>query len=176
MENDEMRDVNVFDSSNIASADPSDDPDLGSPNQYCTPSGPGVGNGGKPDAPFSNCEPQGNLLIIQNPRNPENDPNDNNSGGCLFFKFERLVELVNMGLLDMDRIATVTVIDQENNNIIWFNSPPNVGDNGFWPVNKTQPTFAGTSDVKMIKVCLPDSGAVTSIEVSDIVIISMLFS
>jgi hypothetical protein len=168
VEGNTVRDVNVFNSSSIKSANTTDDPDLGSPNQFCPGGGPGVGNGGKPEAPFSNCEPQGNLLIIQNPANAENDPNDNGSGGCLFFKFERLVEVVNMGLLDMDEIATVTVIDDTNNVITSFQSPPNVGNNGFWPVNKTAPAaFLGADDVKLIQVCMKNSGAVSSIEYYD---------
>ena len=102
----EMREVNVFDSSEMDV----DDPDLGSPNEMCSPPGPGVGMGGEPTSYFSNCDPQGNLLIIQDPRVPdETDPNDSGFGGC--FKFEFVVEfsLINMGLLDVEEPTSITV-------------------------------------------------------------------
>ena len=98
-----MMDVNIFDSSN-----PIYDPSLGSPNENCDGGGPGIGNGGSPDDPLSNCDPLGNLVIIHDPNSTESEPNGNESGGCLFFKFERLVELVNMGFLNTDKAATIT--------------------------------------------------------------------
>jgi hypothetical protein len=94
--------VNVFNSSNIKNSNPKNDPDLGSPNEACPGGGPGVGAGGGPNAPFPNCIPQNNLLIIQSPDSPENVPNDNGAGGCFIIEFQQSVELVNMGLLDME--------------------------------------------------------------------------
>ena len=41
------------------------DPDLGSPNERCSPPGPGIGEGGEPGMPGENCEALGNVLIIQ---------------------------------------------------------------------------------------------------------------
>lgn len=72
---DEGLNINVFDSANIVSKYPRDDPDLGAPNRACGSArgkkGPGRGDGGKPGAPWPNCDPQGNLLIIQNSEIPE---------------------------------------------------------------------------------------------------------
>jgi hypothetical protein len=93
------RSVNVFDTSNIRSSRARDDTDLGSPNQGC--GGPGVGEGGRPDAAFPNCVAQGNALIIQDPR-VSNRPNDSGFGGCFVFQFFRQIELVNMAMLDVN--------------------------------------------------------------------------
>ena len=132
--------MNVFNSSDIRSSDPSDDPDLGSPNQFCNPSGPGIGDGGDPTLPgnqFPNCEPQGNLLIIQDPSQPnETMPNDSLPGGCLIIEFEDPVELVNMGTLDFEEGASITVLDENDEEILSFSSPNENKDNGFWSVNK----------------------------------------
>jgi hypothetical protein len=99
--------VNVFDSANIRSRLPGDDSDLGAPNEGCEGGGPGVGAGGKPTAAFPNCSPQGNLLIIQNEQ--EVLPNDSPFGGCILVEFIRYVELSDMGLLDLEEGATITV-------------------------------------------------------------------
>jgi hypothetical protein len=104
-----VRDVNVFDSARVKSQNDKDDPDLGSPNKFCPGGGPGKGNGGKPDGPFPNCNPQGNLLIIQDPRKDPRFANDSPFGGCIFFEFERPIELVNVGLLHGEAPATITV-------------------------------------------------------------------
>ena len=48
------------------SANPGDDVDLGAPNENCVDGpGPGVGEGGEPGKPGVNCNPLGNVLIIQ---------------------------------------------------------------------------------------------------------------
>jgi hypothetical protein len=56
----------VFDTS-----DPVDgtcgDPDLGSPNMRCENPGPGTGEEGEPDGKGPNCNPLGNVLIVQEP-------------------------------------------------------------------------------------------------------------
>jgi hypothetical protein len=103
------RKVNIFDSSKIKSQNDDDDPDLGAPNKFCPGGGPGKGDGGKPDGPFPNCNPQGNLLVIQDPRKNPSVANDSPFGGCLFFEFERPIELVNIGLLHGEAPATITV-------------------------------------------------------------------
>lgn len=102
----EPQNVTVFDSSLIRSRKSIDDPDLGAPNKAC--GGPGKGKGGKPGAPFPNCVPQGNLLIIQDPR--YDVPNDNGLGGCIVFELpEQGVTLVDMGLIDVDAPTTIEV-------------------------------------------------------------------
>jgi hypothetical protein len=103
--------INVFNSSNIKSSSWRDDPDLGSPNRKCTPKGPGIGVGGRPNASFPNCDPLGNLLIIQNPA-VTTAPNDYAKGGCMsfsFFDFGSVVKIDDFGLLDIEEGANVTV-------------------------------------------------------------------
>lgn len=41
------------------------DPDLGAPNTRCDSRGPGIGEGGWPGSVGENCNPLGNVLIIQ---------------------------------------------------------------------------------------------------------------
>ena len=55
------------------------DTDLGSPNELCSPSGPGEGAGGAPDSNYANCDPQGMVLIIQ--ESNKAIPDDNAGGG-----------------------------------------------------------------------------------------------
>mmetsp|Transcript_25496 Transcript_25496/g.46032 ORF Transcript_25496/g.46032 Transcript_25496/m.46032 type:complete len:81 (-) Transcript_25496:194-436(-) len=44
------------------------DSDLGTPNEKCSKNpGPGRGIGGEPGSPGENCEPLGNVLIVQEP-------------------------------------------------------------------------------------------------------------
>jgi hypothetical protein len=103
--------VNVFDSANIKGRRSKWDPDLGAPNEGCPGGGPGVGVGGGPDQPFQNCAPQGNLLIIQNEKEPISNPNDSASGGCLVFQFSQPMNLINLGIMDIDEpgLANFTV-------------------------------------------------------------------
>jgi hypothetical protein len=106
--------INVFDSSNILSQD--DDPDLGSPNRKCSPAGPGKGRGGNPNAAFPNCEPLGNLLILQN-HNITDRPNDSPERGCITFDFvnrdtsyeQEPVLIKDFGLLDIEEGAGIYV-------------------------------------------------------------------
>lgn len=46
-------------------SDVGNDPDLGAPNKWCTPPGPGKGSGGEPGGAGPNCDPLGNVLIVQ---------------------------------------------------------------------------------------------------------------
>ena len=104
------RDITVFDSSVIASDSPRDDPDLGTPNRLCPGGGPGLGDGGGPGEPFPNCEPLGNLLIIQDPRRPPSPANDSPFGGCFTFEFVNPVDMENLGLLDLEETGvSITV-------------------------------------------------------------------
>lgn len=81
------------------------DPDLGSPNIQCDPSGPGLGDGGVPTLsngtanPNANCEPLGKILIIDE-NGPDYPPDDNNKGGNMYFHFDTPVSLINTTILD----------------------------------------------------------------------------
>lgn len=60
---------------------------------------------------FENCDPLGNLIIIQNDKIDPSKPNDSPHGGCIYFDFAFPVLLKNLGLLDIDekRTAKITV-------------------------------------------------------------------
>ena len=120
---------NIFDSSNIKGKNARFDPDLGvnifyrmfnhfsekpisiltylsslfrqAPNKACPGGGPGRGKGGRPEAPYPNCSPQGNVMIIQNENMSPSVPNDSAYGGCLVFDFEQSVDVSNLALLDI---------------------------------------------------------------------------
>ena len=47
--------------------------------------------------------------ICKNKANEENDPNDSPVGGCFIIEFQQSVELLNMGLLDMEDTGTISV-------------------------------------------------------------------
>jgi hypothetical protein len=95
------------------------DRDLGSPNQRCSPSGPGaVGVGGEPDMPGQNCVLQGNMLIIQESNTEQ--PDDNARGDMITFDFASKVKTVDaIGLMDIDEVGTnlimVTYEDESGN-------------------------------------------------------------
>jgi hypothetical protein len=110
--------INIFNSSNIKSTSWRYDPDLGSPNVQCNPSGPGRGVGGVPSSSFPNCDPLGNLLIVQNPA-VTTRPNDDARGGCIIFDLSprlpahnqeiRANYIDDFGLLDIEEGAKITV-------------------------------------------------------------------
>jgi hypothetical protein len=159
--------VNVFDSSKIASRNKRDNPDLGSPNSACLNAGggigPGKGSGGKPTAKYPNCEAQGNLLIIQNEGLIPSIPNDSAYGGCFNFAFTQPVDLTNFGLLDIDEGSSVEIsITTATLTTTTFDSPSDIGDNGFWKANVTM-DLSPYKRVVQMDICLPGSGAVSFI-------------
>jgi hypothetical protein len=108
----------------------------------------------------ANCNPLGNLLIIQNENKPASIPNDSAGGGCLVFNFTYPVSLLDMGLLDIDeRKSPAIYVEKSDFSMTSFNGPSNIGDNGFWAANKTL-SLAAFDDVKVMKICFPGSGAV----------------
>ena len=89
------------------------DPDLGSPNERCDPPGPGTGEGGEPDMPGANCDFLGNVLIIQEDNDNKDIPDDNVDGGSITFDFiETAQEVYEIGLLDIDYAASITVVQE----------------------------------------------------------------
>ena len=90
----------------------SGDSDLGSPNQFCNPSGPGVGAGGEPNQPGENCVPQGNVLIIQEEGTVQ--PDANSEGGTITFDFTPEMDYVyEIGLMSIDTETALTVEYQD---------------------------------------------------------------
>jgi hypothetical protein len=158
---------NIFDSTDIRSPAARDDPDLGAPNKDCPNSnGPGRGIGGKPDAPFPNCEPLGNLLIIQNENIDAEIPNDSPYGGCFVFTFLQPVTLLGFGIMDVDETETATIsITSSTGTYPSFESPTTIGDNGHWKAATTYDLSALFADVVSMEICLPGSGAVSFVDV-----------
>lgn len=58
---------------------------LGAPNQACKPPGPGRAIGGAPGMEGENCDPLGNVLIIQ--EEGSDSPDDSGAGGEILFSF-----------------------------------------------------------------------------------------
>ena len=86
------------------SSDPVADRDLGAPNNRCSNPGPGVGAGGEPGTEGENCEPLGNVLIIQEDNDDPSIPDDQRGGGKVTFTFdEPVVYFHQIGLLDIDK-------------------------------------------------------------------------
>lgn len=73
------------------------DPDLGSPNECCPNPGPGRGEGGEPGTPGANCEPLGNVLIIQEDNRRPEIPDDNVDGGVITFIFSEPWHIKSIG-------------------------------------------------------------------------------
>ena len=65
----------------------------------CPGGGVGAGAGGRPGMPGENCEPLGNVLILQ--ESDTEQPDDNAGGGILCFIFESSTTFLSMGLLDI---------------------------------------------------------------------------
>jgi hypothetical protein len=91
----------LFDSSHPWTRYGIEDPDLGSPNEKCQAGGPGEGKGGRPGQPGENCEPLGNVLVIQKTNTTAS--NDNSRGGMITFHFKfPVAELIAIGFIDLE--------------------------------------------------------------------------
>jgi hypothetical protein len=148
----------LLDSSNPGSEDTCGDSDLGAPNEACTPPGPGTGDGGAPGADGENCDPLGNVLIVQEPG--ADCPDDNLKGGTIFFDFVEPAEFVyEMEFLDTDYpiAVTVTHIMSSGREVETVFDLPLLGDNA------KQKLEINIANVKQVKVDLTRSGAVTFI-------------
>ena len=136
------------------------DPDLGAPNERCTPSGPGVGEGGEHGMPGENCSPRGNVLIIQEENSNLSIPDDNVDGGMIVFDFEGGVDYVyEIGLLDTDYAGSLEITSSKLGGTPTVTTIPIdiLGDNSYQVVS------IETVNVLRIKLNLTRSGAVTFI-------------
>lgn len=135
-------------------SDIGNDPDLGTPNECCSPVGPGAGVGGEPDkVPSANCDPLGNVLIVQNPT--ADHPDDNNAGKITFY-FEHFAHVHEIGFLNIAYVTALVVQywdGEAKTKVI------NVLDLG---VNSVQTVSIDTSKVIRLEVDIR-SGAVTFI-------------
>ncbi len=140
------------------------DKDLGSPNMHC-PGGtfPGKGEGGEPDGNGPNCNPLGNVLIVQD--TDETCVSDNKDGGHMEFEFNPPVEYVkNIGLLDVDYATMVQTLfidkngETRNANVM----VPVLGDNSYQllPLNVEEVT----GPAKKISLIMSRSVGASSID------------
>lgn len=136
------------------------DPDLGSPNEKCTPSGPGRGAGGEPGSDAPNCNPLGNVLIIQNSDESITIPDDNKNGGSIIFEFEEAVRFESLGLLDIDYKTSILIMTESESGRLAVLPRIEVelkGDNSFFMLDINE------ENVKQVRVTFAHSGAVTEI-------------
>ncbi|WP_370634872.1 Hint domain-containing protein [Cognatishimia sp. MH4019] len=96
----------------------------------------------------------GNVLILSEDRDPT-DPDDNGSGGSFIFDFENPANIVNLGLLDIERGATIdlTFADGSTQSI----DVPATADNG----QVTQ--WLNADNVMQMTVSIPTSGAIDNL-------------
>jgi hypothetical protein len=151
----------VFDTANPAESNAIGDPDLGAPNEECSPPGPGVGVGGGPDnIPGANCSPLGNALIVQEKNDAVSIPDDNVDGGMLVFDFNPKATYVkDIGLLDVDNKTSIiiTYMLESGETKEKTISVPLLGDNSY------QLLSIDTENVVQLVVSTRRSAAVTSI-------------
>jgi hypothetical protein len=151
----------VIDTANPGESNDKGDPDLGAPNMYCSPPGPGVGEGGKPGMKGANCSPLGNALIVQEVNDMMDVPDDNVNGGTIVFDFNsKATRVSSIGLLDVDYLTLVTVQYMtesgevaEPKNI----QVPQLGDNSY------QLLSIDTDNVVQLVLRMTRSAAVTSL-------------
>jgi len=136
------------------------DSDLGTPNEKCLKNpGPGRGIGGEPGSLGENCEPLGNVLIVQEPGS--DCPDDNVDGGIITFGFSypdgQYVKEI--GLIDIDYKSSISVFYADNSGILQDRQIgiDLIGDNAVQTVEIDQ------DHVNRIKLRLERSGGVTSI-------------
>lgn len=140
------------------------DKDLGAPNRECPGGGPGKGDAGGPDSDYPNCEPQGNVLIIQedNRDNRCGDiPDDNQDGGIITIDFSPVaVEVFSFDMLDVDYPVRLVVV--------YFDEDGNEKEKG--PIdavisgdNSLQTIEVDCKNVVQLRLYLKRSGALTSL-------------
>ena len=148
----------LFDTANPGSEDTCGDEDLGAPNEACTPSGPGVGEGGAPGKAGENCSPLGNVLIVQEPNAP--CPDDNKDGGVIVFDFFSPAQYVyEMTFLDVDDETTVEVIHETDSGLA-----STVFNLQLLGNNSKEVLEINLENVRQILVTFSRSGAVASID------------
>lgn len=134
------------------------DPDLGSPNKLCIPSGPGVGVGGIPTSIGANCDPQGLVLIVQEQDQPA--PDDNAQGGEIVFDFAYPTDVNSLGLMDIEplgNLTSVVVTKSDGASVVQINSQ-GFGD------NSVENIAINVVDAKQVKINFRNSGAVTYLD------------
>ncbi len=143
----------AFDSFNPTGADD----DLGSPNETCTPAGPGQGADGEVGMPGENCTFQSNLLIISEDGD-QSDPDDSGFGGTITFDFAADVEIEAVEFLDAENTSDSVELFDQFSTSIFFSNLTAPGDNAYelLPVD--------TAGARQMVVTFPSSGAIAAVD------------
>lgn len=140
------------------------DKDLGAPNTECPGGGPGRGVGGEPGSDYENCDPQGNVLIIQedNRDNVCGDiPDDNQEGGTMTLKFSPMLpEFYDVTLLDVDYPVKIIVVYLDENGRQIEKDPINLPLTGN---NSLQTVTLNEQNVVELRFQLRRSAAITNL-------------
>jgi hypothetical protein len=157
----------VFDSSNPSGGDP----DLGTPNETCTPPGPGVGVGGEVGQPGENCEAMGNILVIaENLTDTNNDdivdsPDDDRDGGRITIEFAAGVAPVSITLIDIDQ--ETASVHASNDTLMVTVDASDLGDNSVQKLD-----ISGEGLFQSMVVVFSSSGGICEIEYDFVVSVS----
>ena len=134
-------------------------PILELPIRHARPPGPGSGIGGEPGAPGENCNPLGNVLIIQEPGAA--CPDDNVDGGMIIFDWAETPATVvdEIALLDVDYETKLTILYMTPNGNMSVKTivVPQLGDNSYQVVK------IDTPNVKQIVLMAARSVGVASL-------------
>ncbi len=98
-----------------------------------------------------------NVLIISEDGD-SNDPDDHAAGGTISLEFDELVEVDNIGLLDIDESGGSITFYDNDSHLIETVEIDDLGDNSFQEIN------LDVADVARLEINLAGSGAVTSID------------
>ena len=106
-------------------------------------------------------------MIIQNENLDPSTPNDSAYGGCITYYFTQPVSIDDFGIMDIDEDMNVeiTAYDSYDKEIVSFESPRTIGDNGFWAAASTA-DLSPLQQVMKLEMCLPGSGAISYIDFS----------
>ena len=145
----------IFDTTN-----PGPDPDLGAPNKNCPGGGPGVGVGGVPGAAGENCDPLGNVLIIQELNADMSVPDDQAGGGTITMNFaEPIAYVYELGLMDIETYEppTTCFVQHMMNGVEETVTTPIIGTGN----NGKQTIEVNLQNVTQISIDFGTSGAIT---------------
>ena len=125
---------------------------LGSPNEKC--GGPGVGSGGEPGSSWSNCHPQGAVLIIQG--SDRNVLQDYSGGGWISFYFKEPTDVKSIGLMDIRGAGTKVIYTVSSGHKTEVHVPGR-------GTNSVQDFHFDGKGVVRVQVSFKNHGAITSL-------------
>jgi len=142
----------------LNTSDVSNDASLGSPNVKCSSPGPGVGSGGEPGMPGENCDPLGNVLIIQ--KEDAELPEASSNGGSITCDFvPQCILVYSIRLMGIEGNSTVITILHDDGTRSTTISLVGLGQ------NSVQTISIGIGQVSQLDVNFSASGAVASVAI-----------